>query len=110
MKFSRNLIMALFITLLAVSSGMAVELTDNKAIVATNSGADSYYFWGPYVISSIDRNSDGSLFVTFTDYTTLTVSYPRNQSIVSTALATDSDLYLYVSSSNIVYGILLFAY
>lgn len=110
MKLCRNLLTALLITLFAVSSVMAVEFSDNSSgTELNNESAIAYSFAGPYYISSIDRASDGSFFITFIGGSTFATSDATSKNLMSTALATNTAVYLYVSGT-VVYGILLFKY
>ena len=117
MKKYLSLLTILFVILFAAPSAMSMELSDNKPgndlnseSVARQTQQATYYLAGPYIVSSITRTNSSTLYATFTSGDTYTSTYTARQSTLCTALATYSYVYLYMSDSTTVVGILALTY
>ena len=107
----RICLLTLLMIIFVITPAMATDFTDFEEGTThsnSSSNAATATLIGPFTIYSLTQ-SGTSTIATFTDGSTFTTTNSDNKIMIGTAIATASDVYLYVLGSA-VYGVLVFSY
>jgi hypothetical protein len=91
-----------------VTPSIATDFVDYEEGISHSSSSSAATLVGPFTISSLTQ-SGTTTKATFTDGSTFTTTSSDSKIMLGTAIATASDVYLYLSGST-VYGVLVFSY